>query len=403
MEAYLSSAGALDVVRTATVLCVGATPCARFEGGRFLGGPSQFVVDAVPVPTAEGVEVKGHLVDATGSVAASVRWTKTAEGLVAHVSVDGASAVGVCADFLLAHLEDGIAVIGTDGSRRLAALPAPAAVEGVRKALLGDPNRLEDANRPRTLVALDLPDGDEGASLSTLEASDPGLLRVALLRKGATADVRLMTSFEGEQQRARKALQAALAKLEESTADGLKMLADVAREFPFQADVRKQALDRAAEREKQAGDELKGLSEAVLRFATYGDEPSLVDAEARAALLAKQFPDGGASNGHLAMDVKDLVGTVRTDRAKFDVARAAPEVRRLCRLGDLLESEPGRELVALAYYDAVVKRFGALVQTAAGVGGDDVLQLITRAREHRDALLAKPELKAAFPNLSKDV
>ncbi len=77
---------------------------------------------------------------------------------------------------------------------------------------------------------------------------------------------------------------------------------------------------------------------------------------------------------------------------------------RLVRLADLLEQEappgpgePDLKVIALAYYDTVVTRYGDLEQ--AVVSGDDqgIVEKIKQARARRDALLGDAAVSARFP------
>src|SRR5262249_47184065 len=151
----------------------------------------------------------------------------------------------------------------------------------------------------------------------------------------------LVTSFEAESARAKAALRAAQAL--ESTAPGeaLRALTVVAQRYPFEEDVRKTASEGAQKLSDQANADVRGLSEAIERFRVYGDETSLRDAEDRASRLAREFPAPGAGDiSQLEQNVRGLRGDVVAARTKFDLQRAAPEVRRLARVAELLDVEP---------------------------------------------------------------
>jgi pSer/pThr/pTyr-binding forkhead associated (FHA) protein len=399
-EAVLASSGDLDLVRTATVLLVGATPWARMPDGRTLGGAASFRADDVPAPGEQGAAVRGRLVDAQGEVPASIEWSRAPEGLVAKVKVPGAAACGLTADIVAAHLEGGIGVVGTSGSRTVAAEPS-APLEGVRRALLGEPRRREESNRPPTLVAIDVSGGAEGGQLLVGPADDTGLVRVALAVPGAEAEVRLVTSFDGERQRAQQALRDALTLLDRSPGEGIGRLRQVAEEFAFQEDVRKEALARAAEREERAGVEKRAADEAYGKYQVFRDDASLVDAETRVGALSRQFPADGKTAGQIEMGVRELAAQVAAARALHELRRAGTEVRRLSRLGQLLEEESGYKAVAAVYYDTLVRRYGALGQAATGApleaADTETLQKVEEARSRLEALLKDPEIKAALP------
>jgi len=409
-DAAISSTGGLDLSRTATVLLAGATPWARMPGGRVLGGVSAF--EAVSASgDAASREIKGRLLDDQGEVPATITWKTTADGPVATVSVPGAEAVGLGAGFPRSHVQDGIGVVGSSGSQRIAGQGGQS-LDDVRKALLGEPRAVETvlgdpsdpqrsfrAVRPATLVALDSPGAEGGGLLKTLDGDDGSLLTTVLWRTGDAGEFRLMTKFDSEGQRGRARLREAVEVLDRDAAGGIAALRQVAEEFAFQADIRQPALDKAAARETQAREDQKALAEAVARHEIFRDAPSLAAAEARALALSTQFPESGAPS-LITQNVKDLRARVNAARLRLDLERAGPEVRRLTRLAALLEQEKGFEPVAAIYYDAVVRRFEKLGAAASGPGGDaEIGKLIEDSRERRDALLAKPEVRAAVPNL----
>ena len=154
---------------------------------------------------------------------------------------------------------------------------------------------------------------------------------------------------------------------------------------------------------------MRGLQEARDRFLVYGDEPSLRDVESRMAALAADFPPPAAATAPVPMSplessVRDLKVGVEAERARFELARAGPEVRRLVRLAELLEDErptkvgePDSKAIALAYYDAIVTRYGDL-EHAAGVQGADAetVDKIKKARERRDALAGNAAVAAQY-------
>ena len=99
----------------------------------------------------------------------------------------------------------------------------------------------------------------------------------------------------------------------------------------------------------------------------------------------------------LELQVADLATRVKAARLGFDLTQAAPDVRRLSRLAQLLEREDGFEAVAAIYYDAIVSRFGALeAAPTEGSAQADVVRRIQEAHERRDALLSRPEIRAAY-------
>jgi hypothetical protein len=254
-------------------------------------------------------------------------------------------------------------------------------------------------------VALDVGGDAQGGQLSVAPGDDAGLVRVALASAGPAAEVRLVPSFDGERQRAQQALREAITLLDRSAGEGIVRLRQVAEEFAFQEDVRKEALARAGEREDRARQDVRALAEAVSRFSVYGDDASLRDAESRAADLERQFPSGGQAAGALELSVRDLAAQVRAARAGFEVRRAGAEVRRLSRLAQLLEQEEGYKAVAAMYYDTLVRRYGTLAQAAAGAAlaapETETLQKVEEARVRRDELLKSPEVKAAFPRIAE--
>ncbi len=399
IDVIVSSAGGIDLIRNSTVLAVGATPWARFADGRVVGGPAQFVIDGAPSSGGDGsLDVKGRLVDDKGSVPASIRWSKIPEGLSAAISVDGAEAVGLSADFPRAHLSEQLKVRSGAGSK----VVEPAAgidLDGTTRVLVGDAERRADVNRPETLLALDLPsdaaDAAKAGRLATYAADDTGLLRVALWRTGASGIVRVVMNFDGERQRAQQALREAKTLVDKAPGPGIKRLDAVADEFPFEAEIRAQALSAARAREDRAKKDMQGLQQALDLFAVYRDRPSLDDVMRRSDELDRQFPDSPNPLGQEAT-IRDTVAKAKDARLSYEIAAAGPEVKRLTRLAKLLEQEPGFEVMAALYYDAVVHRFGDL-ETMAPAG--PLPEQIADSRKSLAALLEKPGVRESFPKL----
>lgn len=403
VEGLMASTGGLDLVRTATVLFVGAAPWARMPDGRVVGGADAFRPHGAAESTADGAAVKGVLVDGTGEVPATLEVARALDGLVVTATVEGAKETGFAADFPVAHLSDGLGAQGAFGARKAAPQPG-AALDGARRVLLGDALPIVEAHRPPTLVALDVA-AEGGARLSTLAAADDDLLRVVLSREGSSASVKVVTTFDAERLRARQALAAAEALVGSTPGAGVRALDAVAQEFPFEVDVRTKAVERAQARRAEASKDVEALSEAITRFRVFGDEGSLLDAERRAEALAAQFPAEGSSSGTLELTIRDRLAEVKADRVRFELVRAAPEVRRLSRLAELLEQqapregEPDLKVLALAYFDAIVRRYGALDQAVVEGADAEVVGKIRDARAKRDALMGDPTVKARFPVL----
>lgn len=395
IEVMASMTGGIDLLRNSTVLAVGATPWARFADGRVVGGPAAFVVDGPPAASGDGaIEFKGRLVDDKGAVPASIRWSKIPEGLSAAISVDGADAVGLSADFPKAHLAEQLKVRSGTGSK-VVEPTGGIDLDGATRVLVGDAERRIDVNRPETLLALDLPADAKTGRLSTYAADDTGLLRVALWRAGASGDVRLVMNFDGERQRAQQALRDAKALVDKSAGPGIKRLYAVADEFPFETEIRTQALAVARQREDRAQKDLKGLQQGLDLFAVYRDQPSLADATRRADELDVQFPASGEASQQEA-SIREAISKARTARLAHEIATAGPEVKRLTRLAKLLEQEQGFEVMAALYYDAVVHRFGELESAA---GAPELSSQIADCRKSLATLLEKPGVRASFPNL----
>ena len=397
-DASLSGTGGLDAKRTATVLFVGASPWARLPDGRAVGGPGLFVPDAHSgsaegAPT--GADVAGKLLDAKGEgVAGRVTWSAGPDGLTAKVTVEGATQTGIALDVPLQHLEDQVKVVGSFPAKRVPP-QAGQAVDGVRKALLGDP--VPQDTRPPTLIALEAPGTSTGLRIETLEPDDVRLARVAASTAGTTAEIRIRTGFESERVRAQEELRKALQLVETSAGDGIQRLLEVADEFPFESAVRDTAVKTAQERQLKARKDLQSLTEAVERFGVYQSEESLVEAEKQATALSKQFPSAA---GPLGNSVQAFATQMRAARWKFEAERAEPEVKRLVRLAQTLEQEQGYQSVAAVYYDEIVRRFADVApEGATGPEVEELARQVEDARKHRDELLKIPEVRDAFPKI----
>jgi|GEM_PF-2056703 len=401
VEASVAATGGLDVKRTATVLFVGATPWAKLADGRVLGGADAFRVDGAPTAADGGVAVRGHLVDDQGAVPATVTWKAAADGLAASVEVPGATEVGLAADFPRAHVEGGLGILAPTGAVKVSPEPG-AKVDGAKRVLLGEPRSAIELNRPPTLVALDIA-GDGATRAATADANDAGLVRVVVSATGTSAAFRVVTDFDPERQQAEGDLQKALALAQRTPGAGLTALEAVAQRYPFDEAVVARAREVAQKLAEQADKDVAALDAAVERFTVFGDAPALAEAERRAAALAAQFPRSTAATPR-EQYVETKAAELRALHTRFDLARAAPEVTRLVRLADLLEQEappapgePDLKVIALAYYDTVVTRYGDLEQ--AVVQGDDqgIVDKIKQARARRDALLGDVAVSARFP------
>jgi pSer/pThr/pTyr-binding forkhead associated (FHA) protein len=387
-EATVGARGGVDLLATGTVLFVGATPWARMPGGKTVGGPSAFVPSAAPGASSEGIAVSGEIVDGDARLPATLELSPAPEGATLRVSVPGAEAVGWSADFPRAHLDEGVSALGAFSPARLE--PAPGGLDSARKVLAGEPRPSEA--RPATIVAVETADGRDDAALRITQADDAGLLRVGLARPGAEATFKVVTDLMGERQRAQKELDDAKSRLEGSPGEAIRLLRAVADSYPFHEKIRQEALDAANQREERARKDVEALGEALEAFAVYGSREAIADAKAKATRLAEQFPAGAASSGALEASVRDLVARVEEARARFDAETATPEVRRLARLAQMLEAEPGYEAVAAIYYREIVRRFGSVSEGEVG-------KRVGEARERLEALLAKDAVRDAVPTL----
>jgi pSer/pThr/pTyr-binding forkhead associated (FHA) protein len=400
-DAHLSATGTLDVLRTATVLAVGLAPWAKMPDGRVVGGPGGFAGEweAAPADATTRAAV-GKLTGEGGEEAQAVpvriEWGRDPAGLTVRVRVEGAAAVGLSADVPTAHLErDGIGVLGSFGNRKLPSDPGQQ-VDGARKVLAGDAKPVAEWKRPATLLAFESGKGADEIRVETLAAEDPGLVRLRLWMPPDAAPLRFLVSFESERARGREQFRAALAAADRSAAEGIPELRRVAREFPFQTEIATTCLEKAAELEKASWDAQKSLQKALDRFDVLVSEDALAPAEAQAAAVDKQFPEGKAGDDQLGQNARFLVKRAREARWKLDAARAEPELARLAKLAGLLEQESGYAVEAVAYWDAIVRRFGDLA-AAPGAEGSALAARVDDARKHRDALLSDPAVGKAYP------
>jgi pSer/pThr/pTyr-binding forkhead associated (FHA) protein len=385
--------GAVDFVRNVSVLFAGAAPWARMPGGRVLGGPGAIDVEGEPTG-GDKIEVRGTLRDPKGEEGTAsfrVSWSATNDGALASVSVDGAEAVGLSADFPRAQVDTGVRVIAASGGKSYPAADLPA-VEAVTKVLAGEP-----------MVLLTLAGG--GGRLEPRPSADPGFVRLLLWQSGAAAEFPFVLAFGGLEQEANRRLSSALARLESATGPAIVELRRVAEEFAFLQGVRDKALQAAAKREQKAFEDSNALADALKRHRIYGSKESLEEAERQAEALLRQFPPsdggGGREPSTLEAGIHDSAKSVAAARRTYEVRRAAPEVRRLSRLAEMLEAEEGFEAVAAAYWDAVARRFGDLEGAADGPEAEEVAKRVKEARERLKALLAKPEVAAAFPTVPR--
>jgi pSer/pThr/pTyr-binding forkhead associated (FHA) protein len=382
--------GSVDFVRNVAVLFAGGAPWAQMPGGKVLGGPDGIELDGDPSGGAARVEVRGKLRDPQGDASApfKVTWTSTPDGAVASVSVDGAEAVGLSTDFPRAQADAGVRVIAASGGKSYPAADLPP-LDGVTKILAGDP-----------MVLLTL--AGAGGRLEPRRSPEPSFLRLLVWQNGASAEFPFVLAFGGLEQEANRRLSKALADLETSTGPAIVELRRVAEEFAFLQAVRDKALQAASKREQKAAEDASALAEALKRHRIFGSKESLEEAERQAQALMGQFPAAaGVEKLQIEAGIHDSARLVAAARRAHQVKRAAPEVRRLARLAELLEAEAGFEAVAAAYWDAVARRYGDLAEAGDGPEAEEVSKRVKEARERLKALLAKPEVAAAFPAVPK--
>jgi pSer/pThr/pTyr-binding forkhead associated (FHA) protein len=395
VDAVVASTGALDLTRTATVLVVGASPWATLADGRVVGGPAGFRAKSVSRDDG-GVRVDGTLADGKGDVPGSVAWRRSAEGVVGKVTVEGATSVGLSADLPRAHVEtEGISALGAFSPARLES-KAGQTLDGAKKVLVGDPAprplgnpEKPEGTRPQTLLAFVSQGGQPDLRLDVSDADDPGQLRLTLWRKGTSVEVAIVTDFEGERAQAQTDLSAAVALAGKTWGAGIRRLREVAQTYPFEKGVRDTALAEAAKAEDAASKAIRALAAAVTDAEVYGSDDAIAAAEKRVGELSAQFEPTDRGFG---APVAENAQKVRALRLKHDVAKAAPEAKRLVRLAEMLENEKGFQPLAAVYYDDVVTRFGSLE-----AAGGDLAALVKQARERRDELLKNEEVRKAFP------
>ncbi len=459
VDASVTSAGHLHLQKTATVLLVGGAPWAKTADGRVLGGPAGFEAKSVRATEGGGATVEGVVRDEAGSLPATVVWTRGDEGLSAKVTVEGADSVGLSVDLPRPHLEaEGVSALGTYPPARLEAKAGPT-LDGTRKVLAGDPasrtvpipgglflkdggeerevsfskdeegttpgagvltdvatgdtwpvvhegpgkyvgrgsftvveRKPSDGVRPPTLLAFAAPAGTPEVRFDVLDAEDPGQLRLAFWRKGAEGEFAIVAEFEGERVQARTELSRALDLVRQTPGTGIRRLREVAQSYPFDKDVRGEALAKAAEAEEAARKAIGELADALERADVFRSVDAIEEAEAKARALSAQFP---GTEGTFEPTVADLAGKARALRARYDLARATPEVKRLVRLAQLLEEEKGFASLAAVYYEDVATRYAGL-EAAQGEGAE-VAALVKQARERFQALVADAEVRKAVP------
>ena len=171
------------------------------------------------------------------------------------------------------------------------------------------------------------------------------------LTEGAQASVDLVTDFTGQMREAEDRLAAARSLSAKAPGLAIVGLRTVAQAYPFNPQIRDEAVRLADELETQARGQKTALEDALRDYGVYRSSESLVPMEQLAERLGAQFLGEGRPEGAMEAEIQGLVDGVRAARRTYDLEQAEPGVERLERLVSLLGAQGGaagdRPLAAL--------------------------------------------------------
>ena len=391
-DAWLNADGSLDIVNGLTVLLVGATPVAQLADGTYL---TDFVASGEGAAAEAGAgpfRVAGHFLHGEEKVPATITWGQMGEkeGLQATIECAKAARVGLSANLIRAHLDQGLNVLTSEKAGSISAA-AGQKVEGLRKTLGGEPRA--SGGRPSTLVSLAPADDAADTTLELFDTADAMLLDLRHTSAGTSAAFNVITNYEVQSQNAMMALNEAKQTVENQPGLGIEMLREVALLFPFVESVRDQATQGAQAAVVSATKEVDDYAEVVRDFQVFRSREALDRLDRMCARMRQRYPDRGASNGTLEARVAELNQAADDVRAEYYGEHAGAELARLERLAGLLREVEGYEPMAAIFYRTIMERYGYLENDKA-LGGR-----VKQAREQYKALMGDKEVSTAVPPL----
>lgn len=383
-QASAEADGSLTLAVRRTVLGVGGRPVA-FKGDERL----VFRAQGAPSQSGTTVTVEGVFAGGGQELPGRAVYGVTEDGLSVALSCPGASRVGWSLDLPKAHVGPALNVLTASDARSAPVAVGPVA-DGVRKALVGTPER--EGQRPPTLLAF-APAG-EAAGLAVEEAGDPSLVRLVLLSAGAESRLTVVTDFSLQAKAAAGALAAAKDLVRSAPGAAIRELRKVAQEYPFEAKVQSEASQLASDLETRATKDLSDLKGALQSFRILGSPAALADLGQRAGALRATFltsPEA-PTEGTFEADVAAAVSAADAAARDFFSGRALPQVQRLDRTAAMLESAAGFKAMAAVVYRSIVSAYGSM----AGDSGS-LAEHVAKARARLSELEQQPEVMQALP------
>jgi hypothetical protein len=322
-----------------------------------------------------------------------VRWSLTEEGYRVEVSCEGAEAVGLQVDLASAHLSGAVNVIGSFSPQPLPAVAGQRMAE-VAQVLAGDPK--SSGGRPATLVTLLTEGAKPVATVEFVPTADPAMARLLTWLPGASGSLDVVTSFSLQAKRAEAMMAEARAALEKRPGVAIKMLRDVAAQFPFDQRIGDVSRRLADEREAKVLADVEALDQALQRYRIYRSRDALETLESRAQALEAQFlgsePLNPETAAALELRIEALVREAAQERRDFDGANALPEVMRLERIAEMLAGDEGMQPLAALFSRAILSRFGAWAEEDSDIG-----RRVKAARARLEQLQASESVSRALP------
>ncbi len=388
--ATIDESGSLDLVGNRRILLTGVRPVARLPGGRVL---TDFRATELEVGDEEAA-LEGTFANEEGEgIPAALTWKTTVEGLRAELRCEPAEAVGFDAGVPAAHVGGTVSVLGDFLPQRVP-VTADEPRGKVSRTLVGDP--VGGATGRGTLIAFVQPGDAAVATLEFLPSRDAGLVVFRHWVAGSKASLEVISDFTKQRSQAEQALTQARKLAFTAPGRAIQELSNVANAFPFEEQVRDEALRLASELETKAIADVQALDSALADYRIYRSGEALAKMEGLTVELAERFLGAAGRGGRLEAEISELVAEAREARKEYDVEHALPGVDRLERIAVLLSDSKGYQPMAALYWRTLLRRYGDL-----GKDAPDIARRLEAARQKLGDLEKIAEVQEALPPVPK--
>ena len=205
----------------------------------------------------------------------------------------------------------------------------------------------------------------------------------------------VVTDFSRQRADAQNALQNARGLMRKRPAEAFDLFRTIAQAYPFEEDIRDDALRISGELEDQAIKDIQGLETALNDFRIYASPDALLTLQGLTTQLEGQFlsqDEDPAGQGPIVERVAELVKAAHEAEHAWQVERAMPALERLERLIGLLENSEAYRPLAAVYAQTVLDRYKSLAPFAP-----DVQKRVAATEERLNKLLENETVRNAIP------